>query len=176
MTIRKLKLPDAIGEWGAYVVAEDEYGTWFFTPANSPIAWQRLEGKSAAWEFDVLCLIPPKDRWFGLWWGPSTHAVELSVDVTAPATRDGDTWSWLDLEIDLFRLKDGTVGVEDEDEFDESCAAGYITDEDRVESLRVTPVMQAMLRERTEPFGDVGRRHLDRAVALGLAPLEPPAS
>lgn len=173
-TIRKLKLPDATGVWGAHVVAEDEHGTWFFTPGDSPIEWTNLEGKSKAWEFDVLSLIPPNDWWFGLWWGPSNHAVELSVDVAAPATRDGDVWSWLDLEIDVFRLDSGTVGIEDEDEFEESCAAGWISDHERAESLRITPVIERMLRERTEPFGDVGREHLERAIVLGLAPLEPP--
>ncbi len=169
-TIIKRKLPDATGVWGAYVIAEDQHGTWFFTPANSPIEWTNLEGKSTAWEFDVLCLIPPSEWYFALWWGPSDHAVELSVDVTAPATRDGNVWSWLDLEIDLFRLKDGTVGIEDEDEFEESYTAGYISDAQRDESLRITPVIEQMLRNHNEPFDKVGRRHLEAALALRVEP------
>lgn len=171
VTIRKLKLPNATGVWGAYVVAEDEYGTWFFTPAESPIEWTNLDGKSKAWEFDVLCLIPPSEWYFALWWGEHPYEVEVSVDVTALATREIDVWSWLDLEIDLFRLKDGTVGIEDEDEFEDSFAAGYISDAQRDESLRITPVIERMLRDHAEPFGAIGRSHLERAVALGLPSL-----
>lgn len=166
----KHKLPDATGVWDAYVVAEDAHGTWFFTPATSPIVWTNLAGKSTAWEFDVLCLIPPDDWWFGLWWGPSDHAVEVSVDVTAPATRAGKTWSWVDLEIDLFRLHSDFVGIEDEDEFEDSCAAGWISEAERAEAMRVTPIIERMLRDRAEPFGDIGAAHLERCLALGLRP------
>ncbi len=172
--VRKLKLPNATGAWGAYVVAEDAYGTWFFTPAQSPITWTNLEGKSAAWEFDVLCVIPPTEWYFALWWGGDhPYAVEMSVDVAAPATRNANVWSWVDLEIDLFRLKDGTVGIEDEDEFEESLAAGYISETEKAQALRITPIIEQMLRDHTEPFGAHAQRLLAETVALGLAPLKP---
>jgi hypothetical protein len=66
--IVKHKLPDATGVLSAYRLAEDDYGTWFFSPASSPIVWTNIEGKSPAWEFDVLTLAP-RDAWyFALWW------------------------------------------------------------------------------------------------------------
>lgn len=169
--IVKHKLPNATGVFGAYVVAEDEFGTWFFTPAQTSITWTNLEGKSTEWEFDVLTLAPPNDWYYALWWGPHPHEVELSVDVSTPPVRNRGECSWIDLEIDLFRLKTGDVGIEDEDEFEDSVAKGYITDEQRTEALRITPVIERMLRDRTEPFGDVGRRRLNEAVALGLPPI-----
>ena len=171
-TIIKHKLPDATGVFGGYVVAEDEYGTWFFTPAKSSITWTNLAGKAGAWEFDVLTLAPPSDWYFALWWGSHPYEVEMSIDICTSPGFNGRECSWVDLEIDLARLKDGSVVIEDEDEFEESCAAGWITDDQKAEALRVTPLLEAMLRDRVEPFGEIGRRRLADAVALGLAPLE----
>lgn len=172
--IIKRKLPDATGVWSAYVLGADEFGTWFFTPAGSPIRWTNLEGKGAVWEFDVLCLIPPDDWYFALWWN-GHPSVEIGVDVTAPATRDGGAWSWVDLEIDLHRFVDGRVESEDEDEFEDSVARGYISQTQQTQALRITPIIERMLRDRLEPFGGVGPHHLAEALTLGLAPLEPPA-
>lgn len=173
MTIVKRKLPDATGVFGAYRLTDDEFGTWFLTPARSPIRWTNLAGKGAAWEFDVVTLVPHDEWYFALWWN-GHPTVEIGVDVTAPTVRNGSVWSWVDLEIDVHRYTDGRVETEDEDEFADSVSKGYISEREQAEALRIQPVVESMLRERTEPFGEAGRRRLSEAVALGLAPLEPP--
>jgi predicted RNA-binding protein associated with RNAse of E/G family len=95
----------------------------------------------------------------------------MSVDVTTPSKRVRAGWEWIDLEIDLVRASDGNAGIEDGDEFADAFAAGHINHAERVEALRITPVLERMLRERAEPFGDVGRRRLSDALALGLPAL-----
>jgi predicted RNA-binding protein associated with RNAse of E/G family len=91
--------------------------------------------------------------------------------VTTPTTRAGNVWSWVDLEIDLHRYIDGRVEIEDEDEFEDSVAKGYISESEQAEALRITPVLEQMLRDHTEPFGAVGARRLAEAIGLGLPPL-----
>lgn len=123
---------------GVYL-GEDEHGEWVGYPRGTHNHRPGHEFHSAV---DCVTLVQP-DRWHlstfqapGIW-------CDLYIDVTTPATWDGDVLRAIDLDLDVIRLPDelppvhaapwdtppagpGEVFVDDEDEFAEhQVAFGY---------------------------------------------------
>jgi hypothetical protein len=178
--IRKRKRPSGDGLWGAYEVARDEHGVWLYTPEGSRYRGTARDGSVGhcfagqpdAPGLHVVHLVPSGAAWwFGLWkeWDGVRH---LSIDVCSPATPIGDEWAYVDLELDLYKSSDGTVGVYDEDEFDEAVAAGLIDDAERRACLDVAAQLEPRLRTHVDPLLDeVAWARLADAVSLGLPPI-----
>ncbi len=171
VAVRKIKRPDGTALWRGYVVANDEFGTWIFTPRNSTIESTK-DGKTETktWpENDVLALMPTDDWYMAVWWTGGEH--DITVDISKPPMFINKEWKWIDLETDLIRTVTGDVLVEDEDEFEEACEAGHISADERDAAIKMTESMESNLRHRIEPFGLVGRQHFDDAVARALPAL-----
>jgi protein associated with RNAse G/E len=66
----------------------------------------------------------------------------------------------VDLDLDVIRLRDGTVFLDDEDEFAEhQISLGY--PKDVIEkALETSRWLMKAVAERREPFGDAGMRYL----------------
>lgn len=80
----------------------------------------------------------------------------ISVDIcTPPKLIDGE-WTYIDLELDLTRLSDGSVEILDEDEFVSACEAGQISLEEAIEARKAATKIERCLRHRLEPFGSLG--------------------
>ena len=122
--VQKLKRPSGSGIWGAYVLADDEFGIWLHTPAGS-----RYEGQDG--EHVDVCevaqdtngagrsivqLIAPDAWWIATWYPPGT-GLEVSVDICTPAALMDQTFTYTDLELDPWRDADGEVATDDWDEF-----------------------------------------------------------
>lgn len=171
VSVRKIKRPDGTALWRGYVVANDEFGTWIFSPKGTSIEWAKGgadEIKKWA-ESDILALMP-NDEWFtALWWAGGD--TDITVDIAKPPMFVNKEWKWVDLEIDLFRATDGEVGIVDQDEFEEACDADHISADERKAALAMTEAIESNLRHRIEPFGLVGRAHFDDAVAQNLRAL-----
>jgi len=58
------------------------------------------------------------------------------VDISTPPQRSGAGWIFEDLELDPYVPRDGACGMDDEDELAAACAAGLITDDERVNAER----------------------------------------
>ena len=57
----------------------------------------------------------------GAWFLPAfwfTDSTDLTIDICTPPRLDGGVWSFVDLELDLFRSADGCAGIVDQDEKD----------------------------------------------------------
>ncbi|MET0692974.1 MAG: DUF402 domain-containing protein [Propionibacteriaceae bacterium] len=151
------------------LVGEDSHGVWLAGPAGTEMKRPGL-ALTAATHF-VQCL--PRERWSGsTFWdsGPPTIAA-VYVDITTVAV-----WSevgtasaevtLVDLDLDVIRLFDGTLLIDDEDEFAEhQLAFGYpraVIDAAEQECARVH---QAMVTGE-EPYGSVGRSWLDTYARL----------
>lgn len=164
--------------WSAYVLAEDADGVWLHTPAGSLYRGEDGEhvgycesgmGRDGAGRSTVH-LIPSNGWWFATWIdGPDEPAI--AIDICTPATRVGSEWTYVDLELDPYKRKDSTVGVDDWDEFVDACAAGVISREEEAAARSATARIEAWLGNRTEPFGSRGDGWLDKTRGLGLAPL-----
>lgn len=174
--LRKRKRPSGSGFWGAYVVEQDQHGTWLFTPQGSLYRGERngiaatcAVGRPEPPGLDVVHLIPARDWWLATWRVDGT-VPRIAVDVCTPATRHGSEWDYVDLELDLHKTGDG-VSVDDEDEFDQAVRDGVVSEVERRESLAVAARLGARLRAYDEVFDGAGWERLERLAASGLPPI-----
>ena len=96
----------------------------------------------------------------------------ISVDICIPPKLIDGEWTYIDLELDLTRLSDGSVEIHDEDEFVAACEAGQIPPEEAIEARNASTKIEQCLRHRIEPFGSLGWDKLDEALSLSLPPIK----
>lgn len=172
VSVRKIKRPDGTSLWRGYVVANDEFGTWVFSPEGSAIETTKA-GKSEREprKKDILVLMPTNEWYTALWWSGEGEDTDIYVDIAKPPMFVNKEWKCVDLEIDVVRTFDGTVTIEDEDEFEEAFEADNINADEHKAALAMTEAIESNLRHRIEPFGLVGRAHFEDAVAQNLRAL-----
>jgi uncharacterized protein len=104
------------GRW----LGRDEYGDWIGIAAGTLMVRPGRETISA---FDQVGLVPgPGDddsRSFLATFHVPDADTWTYVDMTTPPTWDGPVVRAVDLDLDVVRLRDGSVYVDDEDEFAE---------------------------------------------------------
>ena len=172
--IRKIKRAGYSVAFGAYVVGNDAFGTWLFTPAESIARYVDGEDELLRPWPNFLSLAQT-DEWFWAGWWVRDGVPTIGTDACTRPTFDGGEWSWIDLELDVLRDESGAVWVEDEDEFADAIAAGQIPGNEREAAIAVTNELERRLRGHVAPFDlATGWRHHDAAVALGLTALEAP--
>lgn len=178
ITLWKRKRPVGCGRWQAYELDTDSFGTWVFTPAHSSFVGDDGAGNVGMVEVaqdadgrgrDSLVLLPA-DGWFVAYWVLEADYV-VSVDISTPPKRSGSHWTFEDLELDPYVLRDGTFGVEDEDEFAEACEAGLISPQEQRAARQAVNMLRTQLTAENSPFVEMGRRRLTEATQLVLQPL-----
>jgi len=140
----------------------DEHGVWLWAPAGTEL--RRGSEVPIQAKHGFVKVIADGQWWTGIWndGRPSDgRSIRTYVDVITPAVWDGDTVRMVDLDLDVVRRSDGTVEVDDEDEFEEHKAVfGY--PEHVVDRARTEAAQLVLAVERgTEPFGVVGDRWLE---------------
>lgn len=98
------------------LLGEDEHGVWVKVP-DGTLA-RKGDDPPVCWKTPVTMLFPRN-----AWWTASFHVPpqrsELYVDVTTvPEWRD-DEVTMLDLDLDVIKMRDGRIILDDEDEFAE---------------------------------------------------------
>ncbi len=134
----------------AQLLGSDEFGTWVGAPGGVPYTGPRGSG---VFEPAFVQLFP-RDEWFVAVWN-ATGDLELYVDVvTPPVWPTPDHVTMVDLDLDVIRRRDGSVFIDDEDEFEEHRVL-YAYPNDVVTRARETgaELMEAVAHRR-EPFGD----------------------
>src|SRR5262249_43928966 len=110
--------------------------------------------------FACLMLLNPTCAWVACWVDdPADKRIE--VDICLLPERGSDAWSYVDLELDVFRHADGTVTIEDHDEFDLACRNVWIRPEHARLALETVVELELALRNYKEPFGGEGWGRLD---------------
>ena len=174
VVIRKIKRPEGIHRWPAYIISNDRHGLWLYSPKGTIFRGQlgsnigecevgqgnREEG------LPVMHLIPNAAWWIAAWC--SEH---ISIDICTPSTLIDGEWSYTDLELDPIGFSDGRVEIEDEDEFVAACDAGLISRDEAIKARAASTEVERCLRRRTEPFGRVGWDKLDEALSFSLPPI-----
>jgi hypothetical protein len=176
--IRKIKRPGGMGRWPAYVLAEDSFGSWLYSPLGCVYRGQSGEtitecevGQgNRARGLPVLHLVPRVGWWFAAWYRIGGAAI-IGIDICTPPTRINDEWHYTDLELDPHGLDGGRVELHDEDEFTAACEAGLISATEASEASAAAAELVQCLREKREPFGRVGWDRLDSALGLQLPPI-----
>lgn len=123
-------------EYEATFLGADEHGEWLGFPAGTEYT---RPGHHYVGDRDHVGLVPApvdgRQPWhLATFWRSGGHrwpslgdsAVAVYVDVTTPAVWEGDLLRAVDLDLDVVRGFNGTVIIDDEDEFLEHQAAfGY---------------------------------------------------
>ena len=150
-----LKNPDLL-HWGfeALYLGEDEWGDWLALPSGS-VRWKGNDPFHPTRRNAVFCA--PRGEWWHLHYeGPGAREYISFVDIVAPITWKGDErYEMIDLDLDVALYQDGTIEVQDEDEFEiHQIRYGYSPE--MIEGARVaTESVVRALENRDEPFFDV---------------------
>ena len=163
ITVQYLKYPTAL-HWRHELtwLGEDAHGIWLGGPVGTIV--QRGAEPVVTMRRPFVQLLTPASWWSALFNGPGDgHDMPVYVDVTTVARWVGsDRVELIDLDLDVVQRRDGSVYVDDEDEFEHHRVAfGYPAR--MVASARTAAARLVLDIERgTAPFDGTGREWLDR--------------
>ncbi|WP_214412984.1 DUF402 domain-containing protein [Sphaerisporangium fuscum] len=141
----------------AKVLGEDEHGVWTGSPAGT--SGRRGSEPPIVWSNPFVMLFPRDAWWTAVFNGlPSKAAIYCDI-TTVPQWRDGHV-TMVDLDLDVLRMRDGRVLLDDEDEFAEhrvrySYPAEVVTEAERSAAW----LMEAVAGHR-QPFSGAHERWL----------------
>ena len=145
-----------------YHMANDEWGTWLWTPPGSA-ARRGLEEPKTFSHMNVKLI--PRNAWWTAMWNDGER-FDLYVDIITPPAWHGDRVTMIDIDLDLMREVDGTVHVVDEDEFAEHQVLYGYPDNVVTKSRAITTELEAALNADREPFNQVGAERMRQAAEL----------
>ncbi len=154
VTVQFLKNP-VILHWGfdASWLGEDEFGVWLAVPAGTK-RWKGEESVRPTGVDAVFCA--PHQGWWHLHYnGASGHYSHFVDIVTPPVWVSENRYEMVDLDLDVGRRQDGTVVVEDEDEFEVHQVKYGYSDEMISMAEEETALVVSMFEQGTEPFFEV---------------------
>jgi hypothetical protein len=143
-------------------LGSDRYGLWF--GARAGILLQRGFEDPIVQQHDFVVLVPADGCWIANWNGPGETDISIYVDVTSKPSVQPDVVSAVDLDLDVVRLRDGTVKVLDEDEFAEHQVRYSYPAEVVAQARATTDDLVARLTGQAEPFATVGSTWLERFI------------
>ena len=156
MTVQFLKNPDHL-HWGfeARHLGEDAYGRWVAVPEGSK-RWKGHEDVRPTREHAVF--LAPHEGWWHLHYNGATTQFSHFVDIVTPPTWVNDyRYEMIDLDLDVVVHQDGTVEIEDEDEFEVHKIKYAYTEEMIRRAQEETARVVRWLEARREPFFEVAK-------------------
>ena len=93
-----------------------------------------------------------EDRWYNVWHFPDDATHLWYCNVALPASFDGKTLRWVDLDIDIRCYRDGAPEVLDEDEFEQHRVELGYPDEVVEGALAARDEALRLAQERVFPF------------------------
>lgn len=154
VTVQYFKYPDSL-HWRHELtyLGQDDYGIWLGAPVGA-VVQRGVEPLRTMTRYFVQ-LIAPGAWWSALFNGPNRQDLDVYVDVATPPTWPSpDRVEMIDLDLDVVRRTNGTVYVDDEDEFEEHrLSLGYppaMADTARTVAARLVIALES----RHPPFDD----------------------
>ncbi|MFC4584580.1 DUF402 domain-containing protein [Sphaerisporangium corydalis] len=146
---------------GASLLGEDEHGVWTGCRARSSA--RRGSEPPVVWRHPFVMLFP-RDAWWTASFNGRPSKLEIYCDITTvPRWGDGGV-TMVDLDLDVIRMRDGRVLLDDEDEFAEH-RVRYSYPQDVVEQAeRSAGWLMAAVRARAAPFSGVHRTWMTHVV------------
>lgn len=140
-------------------LGEDEWGIWLVMPEDAR-RWKGEVERSPVHSAGVFCV--PHDGWWVLYFNGGNTNLSHFIDVATPAVWSDGRVETIDLDLDVIIHQDGTVEIEDEDEFAlHQVELGY-PDELIVRAREETDRLFAAVSRREEPFFDGAASWLER--------------
>jgi GrpB-like predicted nucleotidyltransferase (UPF0157 family) len=162
-------------EFDAVPLGSDEHGWWLGMARGT-----RLVRPGADWELDcdAVLLVPEHQPYPAMFMARSAEPHNatppvLYVDITSVPERADTTVHAVDLDLDVVRLLDGTVFVEDKDEFERHRVAFGYPDDVTAMARQVCARLVDAVHDGTEPFGTASRRWFAELAKVRRQPLEP---
>lgn len=139
--------------WSVLHLGHDRHGVWLGARRSNPVL--QPDGRIEHQDHDGVWLIPPRQFWIAAFWFSAT--TDLTIDICQPPTRDGDTFSFVDLELDLYRNAQGEAGMVDHDEFAALAAARLVPERDLTIASTTAHHLLPLVERQAEPFGEAAR-------------------
>jgi hypothetical protein len=140
--------------FAAEALGDDEFGWWYGSRAGTSMR-RGFEEPIIAW-YDFVILVPAAGRWVASWNGPAHVETAIYVDVTDRPVRTAGLVEAVDLDLDVVRLRDGSVRLLDEGEFEAHQVLYGYPPEEIAQARATADELLAMIGEGREPFGQVG--------------------
>jgi protein associated with RNAse G/E len=144
-------------QWMRYL-GEDEYGVWLGAPANS-VSQRGSEPEVTHSQAHVQLF--PRDKWFTAIFNDEPRSTEIYCDITTPVEFGEDVFTMVDLDLDVIKKRDGTILIDDEDEFAEH-QVKYSYPADVIETARATCDWLTTAVATEEPFLTIYKTYLDK--------------
>jgi protein associated with RNAse G/E len=162
VTVQFLKNPDLL-HWGfeAFYLGEDEWGDWIALPAGT----RRWKGKESFHPTRVPAVFcAPREAWWHLHYeGPNAREYQAFVDIiTPPVWVSENRYEMIDLDLDVAVHQDGTIEVQDEDEFEVHQVKYGYTPEMISGAVEETERIVREIQAGREPFYSVAEEWLAR--------------
>ncbi|MHB1434408.1 MAG: DUF402 domain-containing protein [Streptosporangiaceae bacterium] len=138
----------------------DEHGTWVGCAA--PFRMRRGYEPPTLFRYSTVMLFP-RDAWWTAAFNAEPADTEIYCDITTPVRwPTEDEVTMVDLDLDVCRMRDGSVLLLDADEFAEhQVRYGYPADVIAA-AESAAGFLQSALSDNAEPFGQVYRSYLDQ--------------
>lgn len=151
-------------------LGEDEHGLWVGSLPGG--LGRRGDGRWVAIDHHRVRLFP-RDAWWSALFNDEPHETEVYCDITTPAeiSHDpfGDTVTAVDLDLDVRRMRDGSVRILDEDEF-AAHQVKYGYPDKVIDTARATCAWVAANISTAEPFRSAYKLYLERVRELSPVP------
>lgn len=151
------KYPDRLHwQFRTRYLDEDEHGVWL---GGTP-GWEARRGTEPPVPFGhAFVKVVPRERWWTALWN-ATGGIAVYVDIITPPRWDGDRVTMVDLDLDVIQSRDGSLRIDDEDEFEEhQITLGYPPR--LVAGARATTAeVYLALESGAEPYGSAGPARL----------------
>ena len=139
-------------EFSLVALGTDEHGTWAAGRVGTPL-WRPGAALDAptAW----VTLVPHAASWAASFYDSPDQPIATYVDMTTVPEWSGTTVSMVDLDLDVILYRDGSLVLDDEDEFDAHRVEQGYPDEVVELARRTAAEVQELIRTAAEPFGSV---------------------
>lgn len=149
-------------------LGEDEHGIWVGAPG--PLTVRRGTEPPFALRFASVMLFP-RSGWWAASFNDEPERTEIYCDIaTVPRWPDAAEVTMIDLDLDVRRLRDGTVELLDADEFAEHQVRYGYPAEVISAAERTASWLRVALGDGSEPFAGAYRPYLAQVGGAAGAP------
>jgi hypothetical protein len=139
-------------------LGRDDHGVWAGAAVGATVSRPGVTFDS---QHDWVSLVPEGLPWSASFYDSPANDVSVFVDMTTVPVWSGAIVTMVDLDLDVVLRRDGTLFVDDEDEFDvHRVALGY-PDEIVDLARRSSDDVLGSIADGAEPFASAGARWLD---------------